>query len=308
MRNPNQRIAMARFPHALLVGLLGLLLTWIPAAFAQQQMFSSPEAAMDAFVEALAANDDTAMKGILGADYHAFIPPVGAEARSRFLAESSKSRGFIAEGDAKTLATVGEGGWTFPIPIVKSPQGWRFDTRAGAEEMRIRRIGRNELAVMQVMLAIHDAQNEYAEQDRDGDGVREYAAKFESTPGKKDGLYWLAKEGEEQSPLGPILAKARAAGGDSRSGYYGYHYKLLGSQGKNAPGAAYDYAVRGSKIGGFAVVAWPVKYGDTGVMTFMISHDGKLYEKDLGLQTATRANAMIRFDPDASWRVVQPGG
>jgi hypothetical protein len=189
---------------------------------------------------------------------------------------------------------------------VKTGQGWRFDTKAGAEEMRLRRIGRNELAVMQVMLAIYDAEKEYARVDRNRDGVLQYAAKFTSSPGKQDGLYWPTKANEPQSPLGPAVVAARTAGGGSDAGYYGYRYKLLTGQGKNAPGGAYDYTVRGRMIGGFAAVAWPVKYGDTGVMTFMVSHDGVVYEKDLGPDTAARAAAITRFDPDSSWQKVDP--
>jgi hypothetical protein len=278
----------------------------MPAAFAQKT-FPSSEAAMNAFVDAVATNDDDAMKAILGADYRNLIPPVGAETRYRFLAAWAKSHAVKPEGDAAAHVAVGTDGWTLPIPIVKTAQGWRFDTRAGVEEMRLRRIGRNELAVMQVMLAIFDAEKDYASIDRDGDGLLEYAAKFASSPGKRDGLYWPVKAGEPPSPLGPAFEAARAAGGGGEAGYYGYRYKLLVGQGKNAPGGAYDYRAGGRKIGGFAAAAWPVRYGDTGVMTFMVSHDGVLYEKDLGPDTAARAGAMTRFDPDSSWQKVEPG-
>lgn len=280
---------------------------WVPAALAQQQTFPSPEAAMNAFGDAVATSDDDAMKTILGADYPKFIPAVGAEGRYRFLAAWAKSHAIKPSGDATAHVAVGTDGWTLPIPIVKTAQGWRFDTRAGADEMRLRRIGRNELAVMQVMLAIFDAQKEYASVDRDGDGLLEYASRFRSTPGKRDGLYWATKAGEPPSPLGPVFAAAQAAGGSEEAGYYGYRYKLLAGQGKNAPGGAYDYRAGGRKIGGFAAVAWPVKYGDTGVMTFMVSHDGVVYEKDLGPDTAARASAMTRFDPDSSWQKAEPG-
>jgi hypothetical protein len=172
--------------------------------------------------------------------------------------------------------------------------------------MRVRRIGRNERAVMQVMLAIYDAQKEYALRDPDGDGVPHYAARFSSSQGRRDGLFWPAKSGEEPSPLGPALARARAAGGGGTAGYFGYRYKILSGQGEHAPGGAFDYRVKGSMIGGFAAIAWPVSYADTGVMTFMVSHDGVLYEKDLGPGTAARAKAMVRFDPDPTWRKADP--
>jgi hypothetical protein len=288
-----------------IAGALALAFAWTPAALAQKT-FATPEAAMDAFGDAVARSDGEAMHALLGADYHRFIPPAGDELRLRFLAAWAKSHAVKREGDARATIAVGGDGWTLPIPIVASAQGWKFDVRAGADEIRIRRIGRNELAVMQVMLAIYDAQMEYAQADRDGDGVREYAAQFTSTPGKHDGLYWPTKGGEPPSPLGPTFAAAKAAGGSADAGYYGYRYRLLGAQGASAPGGAYDYNVRGRKVGGFAVVAWPVSYGDTGVMTFMVSHDGVVYQKDLGPGTAARAAAIARFDPDSSWTRVDP--
>lgn len=306
MRSTDQRTRnTAPIRCAAVAAALALVLAWTPAAFAQKA-FPSPEAAMDAFGDAVATSDDDAMKTILGADYRTFIPPLGAERRYRFLAAWAKSHAVKPDGDAKAHIAVGADGWTLPIPIVKSTQGWRFDTRAGADEMRLRRIGRNELALMNVMLAIFDAQKDYARVDRNRDGVLQYAAKFASSPGKQDGLYWPTRAGEPESPLGPAVAAARAAGGGADAGYYGYRYKLLTGQGKNAPGGAYDYVARGRMIGGFAAVAWPVKYGDTGVMTFMVSHDGVVYEKDLGPDTAARAAAMTRFDPDSSWQKVVP--
>jgi hypothetical protein len=302
----NSKRAAAAIRLAGLAGALALCLSLAPAASAQQKSFATAEAAMNAFGDALATSDEDAMKTVLGADFRSFIPPIGADARYRFLAAWAKAHAVKAESEGKAYVAVGNDGWTMPIPLVKTEQGWHFDTRAGAEEMRIRRIGRNELAVIQVMLAIYDAQMEYAQIDRDGDGVRAYAAKFDSSPGKKDGLYWPAKAGEAMSPLGPAYAAASAARREGEIGYYGYHYKLLGAQGKSAPGGSYDYTVRGKKIGGFAAVAWPVRYGDTGVMTFMVSHDGVVYQKDLGPNTAARAGAIARFDPDSTWTKVDP--
>ncbi len=279
----------------------GALMLGLAGAFAQQT-YPTAEAAMNAFGDAVARSDEAALKTVLGADFQRYIPPVGDDARLRFLAAWARSHSIAAQGDGRAAVAVGGDGWTLPIPIVRSAAGWQFDPRAGAEEMRIRRIGRNELAAMQALLAVRDAQLEYVLVDRDGNGVREYASKFDSTAGKRDGLYWPAKAGEAPSPLGPAFAAARAAGGGADAGYYGYRYRLLDSQGRNAPGGAYEYTVRGKKIGGFAVVAWPVKYGDTGVMTFMVSHDGIVYEKDLGPGTATHAAAIRRFDPDPTWK------
>jgi len=284
-----------------------LAVGWMSTVQAQQKSFSTPDAAMNAFGDAVARSDEDEMKSLLGADFRSLIPPAGAEVRYRFLENWAKSHAVKAEGDSKAVIAVGTDGWTLPIPIVKSAQGWRFDTRAGADEIRIRRIGRNERAVMKVMLAIYDAQREYAAKDRNGDGVLEYAGKFKSARGKHDGLYWPTKAGEPERPLGPALADARAAGGNRTTGYYGYRYKILKSQGKDAPGGAFDYVAHGRMIGGFAVIAWPARYGQTGVMTFIVNHDGAVYEKDLGPQTQTRAVAIKRFDPDASWLKVQPG-
>jgi hypothetical protein len=291
---------------ASLAATLALLVAGASAASAQQKTFPSPEAAMNAFGDAVATSDDAAMRALLGADYTRLIPPAGAEVRFRFLAAWAKSHSIKPDGDATARIAVGDDGWTLPIPIVRTAQGWQFDTRAGAEEMRIRRIGRNELAVQQVMLAIYDAQKDYARQDRKGDGVLQYANRFTSSPGRQDGLYWPTKAGEAPSPLGPAVAAARTAGGGGDAGYYGYRYKLLTGQGKNAPGGAYDYVANGRMIGGFAAVAWPARYGDTGVMTFIVSHDGVVYEKDLGPDTAARASGMTRFDPDSTWQKVDP--
>jgi len=292
---------------AVFAAALMLCVSWLPDAAAQQKKFTTPEAAMNAFGDAVATSDEDALKSLLGVNFRTFIPPVGAEATYRFLSAWAKSHSIQPQGDGKALITVGGDGWTLPIPIVKTAQGWVFDTRAGVEEMRLRRIGRNELAVMQVMLAIYDAQKEYARKDYNGDGVLQYASKFASSPGKKDGLYWKVKPGEGPSPLGPAVDAARGAGArGGTQGYYGYHYRLLTSQGKHAPGGAFDYVAHHRLIGGFAVVAWPVKYRDTGVMTFMVSHDGVLYEKDLGPNTAAQARAMKQFDPDSTWQKVSP--
>ena len=284
-----------------LVAALALLVAAMPAALAQQKAFDTPDAAMNAFGTAIATNDEDALKAIFGGNFRNIFPPATDEIRLRFLEAWAKSHEVKPEGDAKAVIAVGTDGWTFPVPLEKTAQGWRFDMRAGAEEIRIRRIGRNERAVMKVMLAIYDAQREYAEKDRNGDGVLEYAQKFDSSPGKHDGLYWPTTGSEPESPLGPAVG---TAGGKSASVYYGYRYRMLTGQGKNAPGGAFDYVVRGHMIGGFAVVAWPEKYGETGVMSFMVSYEGTVYEKNLGANTAALARAIKRFDPDSTWQKV----
>ncbi|NOV27957.1 DUF2950 domain-containing protein [Cupriavidus necator] len=280
-----------------------LILGMAPAA--AQKSFSSPEAAMNAFGEAVATSDDEAVKSLLGSSYHNLIPPVGAEIRYRFLESWSQAHAIRREGDNRARIVTGKDDWTLPIPLVKTAKGWHFDTRAGVEEMRVRRIGRNELAVMQTLLALCDAQNDYAQMSRQTSGVSLYAARLTSSPGKRDGLYWPTKLGEPQSPLGPAFLEAtmRNAG---QGGYYGYHFKLLTSQGSHAPGGQYDYLVNGKLFGGFAVIAWPVRYGDTGIKSFMVSHDGRVFERDLGPDSRGRALSIRAFDPGPGWTEVTP--
>jgi len=267
-----------------------------------QQVFVSPEAAIDAFTEALRKADRPALAKLLGANYKQFVNTDGIDRADieTYLMAWDKQHKVITEGD-KAVVAVGDGGWTLPIPIVKHKAGWQFDPAAGADEMRTRRIGRNELATMQAILAYYDAQREYSTVDHNGDGLYEYAQKLVSTKGKKDGLYWEAASGPDESPLGPLLAQQKSKGG---TGYYGYHYKILTKQGKDASGGAYDYIIGKRMRSGFASIAWPVRYGDTGVMSFMVSHAGTVYQKDLGPNTESVARAMTTFNPDSSWQKV----
>jgi hypothetical protein len=269
------------------------------------QAFESPERAMDAFGEAAAKNDDASLRRLFGNDFRELIPSVGVRAHDLFVAAWGRSHAIRRDGETRAQVAVGSEGWTFPIPIVKTTHGWEFDTKAGLDEMRLRRIGRNELSVMQTLLAIHDAQQDYVSTTQDKNGVSAYASKLTSSPGKRDGLYWPTKAGEPPSPIGPALAAA-GAGGASTDGYFGYRYKLLTSQGPHAPGGKYDYVVKGKLFGGYAVIAWPVRYGDTGVKTFMVSHDGQIYERDLGPATAAQAGATKIFDPGPGWEKVSP--
>ncbi|MET0580930.1 MAG: DUF2950 domain-containing protein, partial [Pseudoxanthomonas sp.] len=200
-----------------------------------------------------------------------------------------------------SFLVVGKDNWAFPIPLTKGPNGWAFDLKAGAEEIRIRRIGRNELAALQSAMAYNDAQMDYAEIDHDGDDVLEYAQKFISTNGTHDGLFWADDDSGDISPLGPLFGDA-APGGD----WHGYQFRILDAQGPSAPGGAYGSRLGDNMSRGFALIAWPSKYGDTGVMSFMISHDGEVFEKDLGPQGASVARAMKAFDPDSSWEVAAP--
>jgi len=271
-----------------------------PQVASAQQPYASAEAAAQAFRDAIASNDVKALERVLGPDWRRFVPrdDIGQSDLQAFLAAWDKKHGVLSTGQDKAALTVGEGGWTLPIPLVLKGGSWRFDPSAGADEMRTRRIGRNELSAMQAVLAYFDAQKEYAQRDRDGDGVLSYAQKLASTPGRRDGLYWPA-DAQGESPLGPRFSSVKPG-----EGYYGYHYKILTAQGKDAPGGAYDYIIGNRMRAGFALVAWPIHYGDTGVTTFMISHDGVLYQKDLGPDGATIARDMKVFDPDSTWSKV----
>lgn len=270
----------------------------VPAARGKVLQF--PEAAMDEFGEAILDNREAALQAIFGQNFRELIPPVGAEVRNRFIEEWGVSHTVQPINADHVRIAVGDHGWTFPIPLVKSAQGWHFDMRAGAEEMRERRIGRNELAVIQTMLAIYDAQLEYASTDHVGDGLMAYASKLSSSPGKHDGLYWPTEPNEPPSPLGPAFIKASSRHAQDE-GYHGYHYKLLTSQGPHAPGGAFNYLAHGRLFGGFAVIAWPVRYRDTGIKSFMVSYAGQVYERDLGPDGAATARAMTSFDPGPGW-------
>jgi len=287
-----------RLGTALLLAFLSMPLA------AANRMFKTPEAAMQAFGDAVTRSDEAALKAMLGDNFRQMIPPVDAEARQRFLTAWAQAHAIQRENGRARVA-VGSDGWSLPIPLARSSSGWSFDTKAGLEEMRIRRIGRNEVAVVQTMLAIHDAQLDYARAPRDRDGLITYAPRLSSSPGQHDGLYWPTQAGEPPSPLGPAVASA-ATRNTSPDGYYGYRYKILTSQGPSAAGGARDYLVGGKLLGGFAVIAWPARYRDTGVMSFMVNQDGQVYESDLGADTAAKAAAMKSFDPGLEWRRVSP--
>lgn len=280
-----------------------LFMTAAPWALAQPKQFPSAEAAAAALVDGIARSDDDAVRSVLGAGYRQVLhlDEVSQEDKLNFLTAWAQAHRVVPQGEGKAVLEVGHTHWQLPIPIVKGAGGWSFDTRAGADELVTRRIGRNELAAMEAALAYYDAQKEYALQERvPGQGLV-YAQKFFSSPGKKDGLHWDSAPGEPPSPLGPAYTVSSADGG-----YHGYHYRILTSQGKNAPGGAYDYRIKGRMNAGFALVAWPVRHGQTGIMSFMVSHDGVVYQKNLGPGGDAVARSMQRFDPDSSWQVVNP--
>ena len=223
----------------------------------------------------------------------------------------------VPVNDTTRSLHVGSSDWPLPIPLVSRGATWSFDIDAGRDELLSRRIGRNEANAIVAALAYADAQREYASEERDGDGILEYAQLFGSTDGMKNGLYWPVQPGEPESPLGRFFADAQSEGyfqaADAQGSvadpppepYYGYRYLILTAQGPSARGGAYDYIVDGHMIGGFALIAYPVEYGDSGVMTFIVNHDGVVYQKDLGPDTADIAAAVTAFDPDSTWRRVQ---
>jgi hypothetical protein len=281
------------------------------AATAAQKRFASPEAGITALVEAVKANDQPMLGGILGPHGKKLISSgdrvADQQSREAFIKAYSEANKLVFEGETQAVLVIGQDEWPMPIPLVKSPAGWRFDTPQGEKEILTRRIGRNELAAIQVCLAIVDAAHEYAALDVDGDRIPEYAPQFVSTPGKHDGLYWQTKAKEPPSPLGPLLAAATREGyTDSVSKplapYHGYVYRILTKQGGNAPGGEQDYLIKGHMIGGFAVIAYPARYGVSGVMSFMVNQDGVVYEQNLGKNTTAIASKMTTFNPDASWR------
>ncbi|WP_454877144.1 DUF2950 domain-containing protein [Pseudomonas farris] len=268
-----------------------------------QQAFPTPEMAAQAFVEALGTEyaDQARLTELLGNEWRSFIPREGVQRSDvdAFLKQYREQHSIEKTSDRKAILSVGSDHWTLPIPMVKGANGWRFDINAGSAEVRARRIGRNELAALQSVLTYHDVQMDYASVDRDGDGALAYAQKIFSTAGKHDGLYWEDDDSGQISPLGPLFGKT-IAGED----WHGYQFRILDGQGPSAPGGAYSYLIGDKMIRGFALIAWPAKYDDTGVMSFMISHEGQVFEKDLGPGGEKLAQSMKRFDPDDSWKVV----
>lgn len=284
-----------------------------PSTMPGQQYFSTPRAAVDALLEACKNNDSQALIRMLGERYGKQIEKIDdaeEQQHRREFYEKAKAALKIAEqGDAKAVLVIGREAWPMPIPLVKDSAGWRFDTDAGMEEMLARRIGENELAAIDICNEYVRMQVDYAAVDRNGDEVREYAQQIVSTPGKKDGLYWdtAADSGEPPSPLAAYLPDDFEAvrRSNPNTPYMGYHFKILTRQGANPPIGKYDYVINGHMIAGFALVAWPVDYRASGVMTFVISHQGKLLQKDLGPDTAKLVEAMTEYDPDKSWRRVE---
>jgi hypothetical protein len=282
----------------------------ISAQEVKQKVFGSPEEAMKTLAETVKAGDTKGVMAIFGPEGEDIISSgdevADKNALEMFVKAYQEKVDIVKEKEDRVSIIIGNDNWPFPIPIVKRGQGWVFDTKAGREEVLNRRIGRNELNVIQVCLAYVEAQREYASTDRERDGIIQYAQKLLSDPYRRNGLYWEVGEGEVPSPMGPFVAQAAEKGytkkGDKPIPYRGYYYKILKGQGVNAPGGAYQYIINGHMVAGFAMVAWPAEYGVSGVMTFVVNQNGTVYEKDLGPKTEEIAKAMTRYNPDRTWR------
>jgi len=265
------------------------------------QGFPTADAAATALTEAVRKDDDKAIAAMLGEWWRVFVPnrerDFGRE-RALYLTAWDDSHKVTIDGDKATVE-VGKTGWTLPIPIVKDGAEWRFDSEAGIDELGAREIGRDELGAIQTLLAIVDAQRDYAVMDPMKTGSPVYARRLKSLPGRKDGLYWPAAPGEPESPLGELVANAHDDG-IAPGGHYGYNFRLLYAQGPAALGGALDYLVNGRMLS-FAAIAWPGHYGETGIMTFMVNHDGVVYQRDLGPETRLLAPAIASFNPEKGW-------
>ena len=282
---------------------------------AKPKSFGTPELAVQAFAAAVKAGDVATLRAILGPRGEAILnsgDPVEDKAtRERFTSAYEAFHRIDEQGANKAVIVVGKDEWPLPIPLLKYGSAWYFDARAGTEELLNRRIGRDELYTIQSVLAYVDAQQEYYSRNPEKDKLLHYAQKFVSSPNKRDGLYFPTKAGEQPSPLGPLFDAARAAGyaqddGAKPGPYHGYYYRILKGQGPKAAGGAYDYVINGKMIGGFALVAYPASYGNSGIMTFMVNQDGVVYQKNLGPNTAAVVQKITRFNPDETWNRHEP--
>jgi len=296
--------------------MLGTLTLPVRASAADEQTFNSPPEAVNALVTAATIHDTNALHLIFGPAGHELISPDVVQATEEyklFVEHLAEKTQLITNSDANITLEIGLDGWPFPIPLVKQDDKWFFDTAAGRQEILARRIGMDELGVINVCDAYVAAQREYASEDRLGNGVLAYAQFLRSTSGTHDGLFWPAKPDEELSPLGPLIAQARVEGyhrtakmlNDQQAPYHGYYFKILTAQGKHTPGGKYDYIINGHMIAGFALVAWPAEWGNTGVMTFIVNQNGKVFQKNLGANTSKLAGALKCYDPDQDWTPAQ---
>ena len=291
-----------------------------PTALAEgiePQRFASPNEAAAALVKAAQSGDSAALTALFGTGHESLLSSgddvEDKNNREGFASMAKEKLSIEKAGDDQAIIQTGNNGWPFPIPLVRQGDAWRFDAAQGENEIINRRIGRNELRTLSAIQGYQEAQADYAGIDRDGDGVAEYAQKLASSPGQQDGLFWETEPGQPQSPLGPLFAEARAKGyalkGDPEKPvpYHGYYYRILTRQGSAASGGKYDYIINGNMIAGFGLVAFPATYGASGVMTFIVNHQGRVYQQDLGPKTAEIAESLKAFNPDKGWAPVVLG-
>ncbi|MDN4999323.1 DUF2950 domain-containing protein [Bradyrhizobium sp. GCM10027634] len=293
------------FRRSVLPGIMALAL--LGSASHAQQSYKTPEDAAAALAAAVKSGP-AGILNVLGRSAEDIVSSgdevADNDIRQRFSSMYDAKHGIKAEGNKTATLLLGADDFPFPIPLVNTKAGWEFDTDEGRVEVLRRRIGRNELDAIQTALAYVDAQNEYADKDR-GEGAGVYAQHIVSSPGKKDGLFW--RDDSDPSPLGPLAAQASSEGykaGDGMTPYHGYYFRILKGQGPDAPGGAMNYVVKGKMLGGFALIAWPAEYGNSGVMTFLVNHAGVVYQKDLGKRTDFVAKRLTLFDPDQTWKKV----
>jgi len=320
LMKPNLRTAPHRMRSLLFATALALALSWsLRAPAAGEQTFATPQEAVQALKTAAQQHDTNALHAIFGPAGHDLVSPDAVQATegyNRFvqrLTDKTELVNLPTNSAPGLQLKIGTDGWPFPIPLVQTNGQWYFDTAAGRQEILARRIGMDELGAIDVCTAYVQAQREYASLDRLGDGVLAYAQHLRSTPGAHDGLFWPATTNEDLSPLGPLVAQARVEGyhhtatmlNDKLAPYHGYYFKILTRQGKHAPGGKYDYVINGRMLAGFALVAWPAEWGNTGLMTFIVNQQGKVYQKNLGSKTAKLAAALTTYDPDDTWTPAQ---
>ena len=298
-------ISLKSLRRAVLPGMIVFAL--IGSGAQAQQSYKTPEDAAAALAAAVKSGPRDILK-VLGRAAEDIVfsgdEIADNDIRQRFSSMYDARHGIKAEGNKSATLVLGPDEFLFPIPLVNTKAGWEFDTDEGRIEVLRRRIGRNELDAIQTALAFVDAQNEYADKDR-GEGAGVYAQRIVSSPGKKDGLFW--RDDSDPSPLGPLAAQASSEGykaGEGMTPYHGYYFRILKGQGPDAPGGALNYVVKGKMIGGFALIAWPAEYGNSGVMTFLVNHAGVVYQKDLGKRTDFVAKRLTLFDPDQTWKKV----
>jgi len=315
------RFAFGLFACGLLSGSLLAIGGAMPAHAADtskrttaQKTFASPEQAADALAAAWHSGDMAALLEIFGPAGEKLVssgdPVAEKDAHERLAASYDKGHRIETESDTKAVLILGGEEWPYPIPVVRQGSSWRFDVKAGEEQILDRRIGRNEMHAIEVCLTYVEAQRDYAAKDPLGNGLREYAQKVASTDGKHDGLFWRPAGSGEESPLGPLVAVAEAKGykvasAEGQAPFQGYYYRILTAQGATAPGGAKNYIAGGHMTGGFALISFPAKYGDSGVMTFIVNQSGIVFEKNLGPDTASIASHMTEYNPDKSWKVVE---